>query len=187
MDVLDQLMIDAAGVPPGGQSTESSQPIQKLNYSHKAMIDLIIANPGISQNQIAATFRYSPSWVSQVMSSDSFQAAFAARSAEIVDPVLKMTANERFEALVRRSQEILLEKLSKPADVVPDQLAVAVLNSAARARGYGAREQAPVVSTADLHVHLHDLGDRLTTLLRRKKTEVIDAEVEAIAGGGAED
>lgn len=180
MDILDQLIVDAQPAVPA-----EKQPIQKINYSHAAMIDLIIANPGISQNTLAARFGYTASWISQVISSDAFQAALAKRASEIVDPVLMMTVNERFDALVRRSQEILMEKLSKPPELVPDQLAIQTLAAASRARGYGARDTAPPPQ-GDLHVHLHDMGERLTTLLRKKKSEVIDVQVEEIAGASAE-
>jgi plasmid maintenance system antidote protein VapI len=183
MDVLDQLMVEATGSPAGDEIARPQGVIKKVNYSHQAMIDLILANPGISQNALAAAFGYSPSWISQVISSDAFQAAMAARAKEVVDPTLLLTVQERFEAIVRRSQDILMEKLSKPADIVPDQLAIAALQTAARARGYGARETPqPQVSPVEVEVHLHAMGDRLVHLLQRKRTETVDLQVEAIAG-----
>lgn len=193
MDVLDQLMTEVLppGLGPAVSGTLSPpqatpQAIQKVSYSHAAMIDMILAQPGISQNALAARFGYTPSWISQVIASDAFQAALAARAKEIIDPVLLLTVNERFDALVRRSQEVLMEKLSKPADVVPDQLAVQVLATSARARGYGARPETPPQAPVDVNIHLNVLGDRLVGLLRRKKTEVIDPQLEAIAGASAE-
>ena len=150
------------------------------------MIDLILANPGVSQGVIAATFGYSQSWVSQVIASDAFQSALSARAKEVVDPTLLATVQERFEAIVRRSQDILMEKLSKPADVVPDQLAIAALQTASRARGYGAREEAPRLPAVEVEIHLHQMGDRLTNLLQRKRSEVINVDLEQIAGSSAE-
>lgn len=193
MDLLDQLLMDSAEVPLGGPPMGSvdqvhlDRPvIQKVNYSHKAMIDLILASPGISQGAIAATFGYSQSWVSQVIASDAFQSALALRAKEVVDPTLLATVQERFEAIVRRSQDILMEKLSKPADVVPDQLAIAALQTASRARGYGAREELPRTPTVEVEVHLHQMGDRLTHLLQRKRSETLDMQLEQIAGPTAE-
>lgn len=151
----------------------------KLNYSHKAMIDLILANPGISQNAVAAHFGYSAAWVSQVMSSDTFQTAFAERAAEIVDPTLKLTVEERFKGMVNRSMEILMEKLSLPAHQVPDQLALRTFELSTRAAGYGARTEQSPSSQVNVNVHLEALGGNLVKLLRKTKSEVIDAEIES--------
>lgn len=171
--LLDQLINE----PPAPKSTVV---VKRLNYSHKAMIDMILANPGISQNQLAANFGYSASWISQVMSSDAFQSALAERTSEIIDPSLTMKVEERFRGLVNRSMEILQEKLAKPAEAVPDQLALRVLEVASRAAGYGAKPEAPPVSPVTVEFHLEQLGGNLTKLLQRKKDEVIDVEVLAI-------
>src|SRR5450631_61486 len=130
-----------AGVPPGGHSNPvaGKQPIQKVNYSHDGMINLIILNRGISQNEIARHFGYSASWVSQVMSSDAFQARLADRAAEIEDPTLKATVEEGFKGLVARSIEIIKAKLAGEPETIPDQLALRTMEIAARAAGFGAR------------------------------------------------
>jgi hypothetical protein len=159
MDILDELLVEA--MPSAQQHCNpATSPIQKLNYSHEAMIDLIIANPKISQNAIAQRFGYTASWICQIMSSDVFQTKLEKRRAELVDPVVMASVRENFEALVMRSQDA----------------------------GYGAREQPPPVQTQEVHVHLEQMGEQLTHLLRRKKREAIDVdvEVEQIAGVTAE-
>jgi hypothetical protein len=40
------------------------QEIQKVRYTHDAMIDLIIADPSIHQNHLAKIFGYTASFVS---------------------------------------------------------------------------------------------------------------------------
>ena len=113
--------------------------VQKTNYSHEAMADLILSNPAIDQNDIAAHFGYTPGWVSQVISSDAFQAFIADRRAEIIDPVLRGAAEEAFKGLVMQSLAVLRRKL----DVNPsDQFALEVFKNSTRALGYGARPQA---------------------------------------------
>lgn len=164
---------EAEGSPawPGGVG--GAKPVvQKLTYSHQAMIDLILANPGISQNAIAERFGYTPSWISQVMSSDAFQAAFAARRAEIVDPALALTVEQNFKALVARSLDILQQKLNRPANEIPDQLALRAFEIGARVAGYGHSDAPPVTARQEVHVHLEQLGSGLVALLQRKKTEV---------------
>jgi hypothetical protein len=103
------------------------------------MIELIIQNPWISQNELAAHFGYTPGWVSQVIASDAFQEKMALRKSELIDPAIRATVEERFRALVIQSYEVLKRKL----EVNPsDDLALGVMNGAARALGYGARPAA---------------------------------------------
>ena len=153
--------------------------IAKINYSHDAMINLIIADPGISQNAIAARFGYSATWVSQVMASDAFQARLAERSKELVDPQIRQSVELNFKAMVIRSQELLMEKLRAPAEMVPDQLVLRALELSSRAAGYGAREQVQPAPQISMHVHLEEMSENLTVLLRRKKGEVIEGESDA--------
>jgi hypothetical protein len=115
--------------------------IAKVRYTHDAMVDLIIKDPWISQNQMAAYFGYSPAWISVVISSDAFQERLAARKDELIDPVIRATVEERFRALIIRSTEILQEKLSLPVHQVDAGLALKTLDTAARAMGYGARDR----------------------------------------------
>lgn len=115
------------------------QAIQKVRYSHDAMIDMIVANPWISQGELARNFGYTEGWVSQVIASDAFQARLAERKNELVDPHLRATIEERFKGLVVRSIEILMRKLEEPATKISDELAIKALEVASRAAGYGAK------------------------------------------------
>ena len=159
-----------AAPPPRGA-------IKKVSYSHSAMIDMILVNPMISQNQLAAHFGYSASWISTVMASDAFKAQFAKRAAETVDPVMMASIKEQFEGLVLRSLEIMREKLSRPSSQIPDQLALRSFELTTRAAGYGARvEQTNVQVNVDTHLDL--LGERLTQLLAKKRVEALDAPLD---------
>lgn len=147
-----------------------SQAIQKVGYSHDAMINLLIARQGrISQNDLAAHFGYTASWVSQVMSSDAFQARFAERTKELVDPAIRDEAQAGFRDILRKSQELLLARLNGLK--VSDQLIIRSAEVAGRALGYGAREQTVINNTTNIEQHLEVLGDRLVGLLHRKKDE----------------
>lgn len=171
-DLLDDL---AAAVTPvieaqAARELVKPQAIQKIGYSHDGMINLIISNRGISQNQIAAHFGYSASWVSQVMSSDAFQARLAERAAEIEDPTIRATVEEGLKGLVSRSMEIIKEKLKGEASAIPDNLAIRTLELSTRALGMGAK--APVINVGvNVENHLENLGGRLTSLLTRKRSE----------------
>lgn len=180
MDVLDQLMSEAtveAGPPHPQWPSGAARGITKVSYTHDAMIDLIIANPAVSQNSLAAHFNYSPGWVSQIIASDAFQAKLAERTKDLVDPTIRATVEDRFKALVLRSLDILRQKLDKPADQIPDQLALRALELSSRAAGYGARSEQPPVQV-NMEVHLENLSGNLVQLLQRRRAEVtIDAEL----------
>lgn len=123
--------------------------VAKTNYSHDAIIDQIITNPGVDQKEIARAMGYSEGWVSQIMASDSFQAAFDRRKEELVDPVLRHSLEENFKALVLQSANVLRRKLeANPSDL----LALKVMENASKALGYGAR-----ISGEVKHTHTHSL------------------------------
>lgn len=134
----------------------------KMRYSHKAMADLVLDNPWLTQNQIAAHFGYSPSWVSTIMTCDAFQAQLDARREEIIDPELKLRIEERFRALTAQSLRVLQEKLSKPASEVPDNLALRAAELGAKALGIGGNAPTPVIVTSE--ERLSNLAHRLIAL-----------------------
>ena len=147
-----------------------------ISYAHDQMIDLVLANPGISQGEIARLLGYSEGWISQIFNSDVFQSRLASRRDALIDPSIQKQIAEGLDGLIQRSLSILKEKLDLPSNLVSDQLAVRSLEIASRARGYGARVDEPKQTNVNVNVHLEQLGDGLTHLLRRRKAEVIEAE-----------
>jgi len=169
--VLEQLekFENAADDPPrtGG--------ISKVRYSHEAMINLLIAKQGkISQNELGVIFDRSPSWISQIMASDVFQARLMERTAELVDPTIRASVEEQLKGQLLRSMELLREKLNRSAAEVPDNLVLRTIELSSRALGYGAREQTVAVQV-NVENHLESLGGRLVGLLNRKKAEALEA------------
>lgn len=113
--------------------------IQKVRYSHDAMIDMIVGNPWISQAELARNFGYTEGWVSQVIASDAFQAKLELRKSELIDPAIRATIEERFKGLIARSIEILMRKLDQPNSLITDELALKALEISSKAAGYGAK------------------------------------------------
>lgn len=102
----------------------------KLNYSHEAMVDLIIQEPTVTQSELATIFGYSEGWVSRVLNSDSFQARLADRKQQLVDPAIKATLDERLRGVAIKSISILDEKLSSAdagAQMALDALGIATV------------------------------------------------------------
>lgn len=150
--------------------------IGKMRYSHEAMVDLIVSNPWISQNQLAAHFGYSPSWVSCVIASDAFQATLAKRREEVIDPAMKATIEERFRALVVRSLEVLTNKLNAP--VVSDNVALRAAELGAKALGIGGNAPPPPPPASD---RLTILAERLIVLQQNvRKGVTVDGQAQRI-------
>lgn len=157
--------------------------VPKMRYTHEGMADLILENPWISQNQLAAHFGYSPAWVSTIITSDAFQAILASRRAELVDPELRLTLQERFQAMTTQSLRVLQEKLAKPADQVSDQLALRAAELGAKALGLGGNAAPPPAPNPA--EYLPALAERL---MRLRSGPVEDARliVPAAPEGAAE-
>jgi len=134
-----------------------------LRYSHDNMIDQLIAQPRITQNELAGMFGYSPTWVSTIMCSDAFKAKLEHRREEIVDPELRLTLEESFRAVTQRSLQVLMEKLDRPASVVPDGLVLKAMELGAKSLGMGQQVHVVQAPPAD---HLEHLAERLVALQR---------------------
>lgn len=135
--------------------------VAKTSYTHEALADLILQNPAITQNELAAAFGYTPGWISQILASDAFQAFIAERKDKIIDPMLRGAIEESMKGLVLQSVERLREKLAaNPSDT----LVLEVFKSSARALGYGAR-----VEVSGNINHTHGLAGILQSLPVQEK------------------
>jgi hypothetical protein len=155
---LDSLTADALEAGP-------SRGPKKVNYTHEALIELLVGHPELDQNHLARHFGYSAAWLSTIICSDAFQARLAQRREEIIDPVLRLTVEERFKALVNRSFEVLQEKLSGPASTVSDNVAIRVAEMGGKVLAIRAAQgpQAPLLPPGE---RLSKLAGRLRELQR---------------------
>jgi|SRR6478752_3900142 len=88
--------------------------IAKVRYTHDAMIDEILLNPAISQNELGRIFGFSAAWVSICVNSDAFQERLQERKAEIVDPVMRATIQEKVDGAASRAMDRIIERLDSP-------------------------------------------------------------------------
>lgn len=115
--------------------------LQKISYSHDAVMDQILANPMLTMKELATMFGFSAQWIRRVVNSDAFQARLAERKAQLIDPLITSSVEERMRAVVNLSLEILDEKLEATRD---PKLAIRSLEVCQRAAGYGAQTNVQV-------------------------------------------
>ncbi len=110
--------------------------LQKTHYTHDAMIDVLIAEPSITQKELAERFQRSQNWISRIMGSDAFQGALSKRREELSDPFLIATIEERFRGLAMQSLDVISENLEKTRN---SDIAMKALDISSKALGFGAR------------------------------------------------
>lgn len=88
--------------------------LKKVSYTHDGIIDAIIANPAISQGELAREFGYTQTWLSIMIGSDAFQNRLAERKAAMTDPRIIASINERLDGLAKRALDRLADRLDSP-------------------------------------------------------------------------
>lgn len=174
--------MDMAEFPDVRLPSASEGPsIKKVNYTHDAVIDQILAQPGITQKQLAAQFGYTQAWLSIVMSSDAFRERLVERKAEVVDPTLTITIEERLRGITTRGLEVLQEKLSVPAPDVSDNLVLKAIELGAKGLsvgGFGPQKVEVPPQAIAAEERLTRLAERLGRFVRVAREEVtVDAEI----------
>lgn len=148
--------------------------LDKVRYTHADMIDYIIANPWVSQNELASRYGYTAGWVSNIMASDAWQSALAARKDEVVDPGLKATIEERFRGITILSLQKLQQKLEKPE--VSDQVVLRAVELGAKACGVGGN-RAPTMAVQETVINLFS-PDRLAAYANQKLQQIENVTIE---------
>ena len=162
----------------GKQIVPSVRP-PKVRYTHQGMADYILENPWVSQNELAEMYGYSAGWISTVITSDAFKSMLEERRAEIIDPELRASLKERFQALTAQSLSVLMEKLNKPADQISDQLALRAAELGAKSLGFGIATP-PAPPPVD-PAALGNLAERLLQMQGRVRQQAAGEVVDVAA------
>lgn len=133
----------------GYEQTENR--ISKVRYSHEAMIDILIAEPTITQGELAKRFGYSQSWVSIVMGSDAFQGALAKRRDDLLNPEIVASLEDRMKGLADQSLQVIAKNLEKTQN---SDLALKALEITSKGLGFGARNTGNQTTTNNFVVQL---------------------------------
>lgn len=140
---------------------------------HEAVIDMMIADPTLTQKDIAARLNKTEGWLSIVRNSDGFKKLYAERKAEIVDPLLIASTEDRLTAVVDRASEEFLRRVD--LGQVANKDLVAAMRAGTAALGMGGSssptmQQNLYVIPAPSHPHTIDAW-------KAKVAEVIDVPV----------
>lgn len=87
--------------------------IQSVRYNHEQMINWLIVNPDRPLSECAAFFNVTQPWLSTIIHSDMFQAAYRERCKE-AGAVAVHTINSRLRGLAAVVLDRLQEKVSDP-------------------------------------------------------------------------
>ena len=122
---------------PCPMSTE----LRTVHWWHDRIIDKMLTGTCLHQGQLAAEMGYSENWLSIMINSDAFQERLRERQAEMVDPVLRATIEERLRGLSALSADIIARKLEATNDA---NLALRALDISQRALGYTQKPQTAI-------------------------------------------
>lgn len=109
--------------------------IATVRYTHDAMIDTIIACPEVSGKELAAIFGYSQTWISIIINSDAFKERLTERKANIVDPRLAASVDERINGAAIKALDKIIDRLDNNLPFTNgDLVSVAKLGASERAK-----------------------------------------------------
>jgi len=144
--------------------------LKNLSYSHEALADAILANPLISQGDLAITFGYTEAWISTIIRSDAFQALLSERRSKLSDPLVRQALELRFQNMASRALSVLEHKLQKDPEEISDKLALRAAELGAKVSGIGESHNTIVINPN----RISELAERISKL-NRTNGNVIEA------------
>ena len=120
----------------------ASDVIDRVRFSHDAVIDMILANPRMTAVELAEANGYSVYWLRRVMNSDAFLARVAERKTELIDPLIVETIETQLKDLASESLATLGTAL-RTTKRTPE-FAMEVANLSLKALNFGARPSTQV-------------------------------------------
>lgn len=99
-------------LPPSGvRPALAPGALQRLSFSHDAMVDQIIANPGIDRLTLGSMFGFSVQQTYKILASDMFRSRVLERKREIIDPTLVLSVEETLGSLLEQAAECVSQGL----------------------------------------------------------------------------
>lgn len=122
----------------------SSVQVRRLSHTHMAIMEYMIANPEMPLENVAAHFKYTPAWLSQLVHSDLFQMEL--RYWENIGlSEATLGVRDRLNDVAHQSLARLQERLATIGNQIPVDSLVDISEMALKSLGFGA-PKAPVMS-----------------------------------------
>lgn len=86
--------------------------IQKLSIKHEAIMNYMLANPGIAKGDVAREFGISQAWLSIIIYSDAFQSQLREKQKEMFDETVIATVRDKITAVAHQGLEKMLDQVS---------------------------------------------------------------------------
>lgn len=129
--------IDWAEAPNGRQLPPKS-------YQYDAVIDLMLAEPGLSLSAIGARLGKSPAWMSYITKSDAFRDIYEERR-RAKNAAIHEDLNNALTKVAKQGLDILSSRMEKNPNSVGIQQALDVADKALERLGYGVKLPGTVI------------------------------------------
>jgi len=126
--------------------------IASVRWHHDMVIDTMIAQPQLTQNEIADMFGFSAAWLSIVINSSAFQERLEARKAELVDPLIRLSVEDRIRGVAAKAWERIAERLETNFPMSTKDL-TDIADKSSKAIGFGPQKNAPAPA-ADVNLYV---------------------------------
>lgn len=124
-------------------STVQQVGVRRLSHTHMAIMKFMIENPEMSTEAVAAEFKYTPAWLSQLVHSDLFQMELKYwQNLGLSEATLGV--RDRLNDVAHQSLMRLQERLATIGSQIPVDSLVDISEMALKSLGFGA-PKAPVM------------------------------------------
>ena len=136
--------------------------IKRVNHRHDAIILWLLSNPDRTLGDCAEYFGYTQAWLSRIIHSDMFQAAYRAKAEELGEATVH-TIKDKLTRLAAVTLDKSIERVEHGE--VTERFLGETMKTTLAAMGYGA--QAPTVDARSQSVHVHIDAERIVEARER--------------------
>lgn len=108
---------------------------RRMRWWYESLADLMIANPKMTQNDLAAHFGRTATTISIIVNSDAFKAYMRQRRDEM-SQMLDHSIRSKLMTLTDNTLDVMIDKIDKKKDTIPLQELNRTVENAFKALGY---------------------------------------------------
>jgi hypothetical protein len=134
-----------------GTTPADAQAISRINHRHEAIILWLLTYPDRTLGDCAAYFGYTQPWLSRIIHTDMFQAAYRAKAEELGTATIH-TIKDKLTNLAAITLEKATERIE--SGVASERFLGETMRGTLSALGYGSAPAQVDARSQNLHVHL---------------------------------